>query len=112
MSWWLILFLCVFFGILLSGIVRFMQNERSPIITEQALLLKKRRCTETDANHMIITNYYVEFETGTDTKFLKCAVSHQIYLQLEEGVSGMLTHQGSRFKAFEWNGMRVEQERA
>lgn len=108
MSWWILLFLCVFVGILLSGITRFLQNERSPVVTVPAVLTKKKTSSYVDANHVTTTKYFVEFEIGADAGILRCAVPYRVYRRLEEGVSGTLTHQGTRFQAFAWNGIRVE----
>ncbi len=92
----------------IKSFAQFIQNENSPVITEQAFLKRKKASSYMDANNIMQTTHIVEFEVGKDHQLMKFTVTNRIYRVLEENTIGMLTHQGTRFKAFEWNGTRVE----
>lgn len=108
MSLWIVFVLCIFAGILLSLLSGFMQNKNSPVVTEQAFLIKKENRTHMDANNLLHTEYIASFKLRGNSAVLKCAVPFKVYKQLKEEVSGLLTHQGTKFEAFEWEGFRVE----
>lgn len=39
---------------------------------------------------------------------LRCSVPHRVYRAVSDNTSGRLTHQGTRFMSYEFNGTRVE----
>lgn len=96
----------VFAGLLVRNIAQFIQNENSPVVTEQALVTRKINDTHIDANGVASTTLLICFDVGGQV--LKCSVPGRVYRAIPKGASGLLTHQGTRFKAFEFGGCRVE----
>lgn len=91
--------------ILSEGVTTFARNENSPVLTEKARLIKKTGSTVVDANGAAATTLILQFEI--DGTVLKCAVNGTVYRQTKEGMEGLLTHQGTRFKCFEVDGLRI-----
>lgn len=102
------IFACFFIFILYQNISRFIKNEQSPVLTEPAHLVDKISDTMTDANGHVSTTLLLVFHVGVGEETLKCSVPGRVYRAVQKDVHGMLTHQGTRFRCFEFNGIRVE----
>lgn len=100
------LFLGVFAVLIAVNIKRFIDNERSPVVTENAWLRRKRDNTSIDANGVMNSTLSLVFEVDGGT--LECVVSGRTYRAVREGAHGLLTHQGTRFRCFVFDGIRVE----
>ncbi len=101
-----ILMMGVFVYIIIANIKRFIDNENSPIVTEKAYLRRKKSDSHMNADGCMHTTLLLEFDiNGT---IIKCTVPNRVYRQVREGTEGMLTHQGTRFKCFEVDGIRIE----
>lgn len=92
-------------AVIVAAIIRFLKNETSPIVTESATLLKKVDDTTVDNDGIMTESLILIFDIN-GTK-LKCGVSSRIYRAVKENTSGQLTHQGTRFISYEFNGTRV-----
>lgn len=103
-----LLFFCVFAALLIKNIAQFIRNENSPVSTQAAVLETKRRRTSMDANHVSHTTFTAEFLLLPEQERLLCHVPRRVYQDLEEGGRGLLTHQGTRFLRFEWEGHVAE----
>ena len=99
---------CAFVVILVRNITEFFNNENSPELTQAAILRRKRQYTTTDNNGAISTSYAAEFEIRESGESIRCHISRRVWKALEENTLGQLTHQGTRFRRFEWNGKSVE----
>lgn len=106
MNYFIAIFVVLFICILAINVKRFIDNEKSPVITEPAYLKNKKSSTSTDENGCMSTTLYLVFETNDN--IIKCTVPNRIYRAVRENTHGMLTHQGTRFKSFEFNGIRIE----
>ncbi len=82
---------------------RFANNEASPQMREAASLVRKRHTGNGDTANV----WYLYFDVCGEE--LKCRVPRRVYKQLEEGMYGFLTHQGTRFYSFEVGGTTVYQ---
>ncbi len=100
------LFLGVFMVLIAVNIKRFIDNERSPVVTENAWLRRKRDNTSIDANGVMHSTLSLVFEVEGGT--LECVVPGRVYRAVREGANGLLTHQGTRFRSFVWDGKRIE----
>lgn len=100
------LIILIFALIVIMGLIRFIENENSPVLTERAVLVKKINNTTMDANGTMHTDLLLKFDIGGS--ILKCPVNGRVYRQMQEGMDGMLTHQGTRFKCFEVDGIKIE----
>ena len=98
---------CAFVVILVRNITEFFNNENSPELTQAAILRRKRQYT-TNNNGVISTSYAAEFEIRESGESIRCHISRRVWKALEENTLGQLTHQGTRFRRFEWNGKSVE----
>lgn len=99
-----ILFFAIFALIIFKAISTYMKNEKSPIISTKAQLIKKKRDahTQTDANGVMTTNetLMLIFELDTESE-LKFTVGGRIFRSVPEYEWGSLTFQGTRFLKFE-----------
>lgn len=102
----LILFAGAFAALIGWNVWRWMENERSPVLTEPAHLRKKITESHLDANGVMNTTLLLIFDLEGLT--LKCTVPGRVYREVREGADGLLTHQGTRFRCFEFEGIRVE----
>lgn len=93
-----VFFFAVFACIIGLGVKRFIDNERSPELTERAVVERKIADTSVDANGVASTSLVIVFRIGEQK--LKCAVNGRVYRAMPEHVSGMLTHKGTRFRRF------------
>ena len=76
------------------------------LLTEPAVLVRKTTETAADDDGVEYTNLLLEFDTGSD--LLPCYVTGRVYRQTQEGMEGLLTHQGTTFKCFEVGGVKIE----
>lgn len=76
------------------------------LLTEHATLIRKTTETASDEDGVEYTNLLLEFNTGGE--LLPCYVTGRVYRQVQEGMEGSLTHQGTVFKCFEVGGMKIE----
>lgn len=108
MHLFILLFICAFAYLLIQNVARFVQNENAPLLTQAATLVEKRRVNHRDANNITQTSYTAAFLLAEDQRELRCTLPRRVYNDLEEGAHGLLTHQGTRFQRFEWDGRTVE----
>lgn len=106
-----IVFITILAFIIISGILRYIKNENSPVIATKAKLVNKRRDTHThtDANgamHMDET-LYLAFQLDTGST-MELAVNGRVYRNVPENEWGTLTFQGTRFIKYEYAGGTVE----
>jgi len=101
------LFLIVWFVLLIyfigKNLAQWFQNENSPIVMKHARIVAMRRRTH-HHNHNGHTHlshtYHITFELETGER-MELRVKRAQYNELEEGVSGILTWQGTRYLGFE-----------
>lgn len=100
----------MFFLVLLAvvgvSLYRFWRNESSPILTQAAVVVRRLDDTHMDPNGAMHETWALEFET--DGQRLRMPVSHRVYRTIPQGAKGRLTHQGTRFYRFDWDGRTVE----
>ncbi|MBK1809115.1 DUF2500 domain-containing protein [Clostridium sp. YIM B02505] len=107
----LILFFIVFIGAIAKGIITYIDNENSPIISTKANLVKKKRNTHTHTDANGITSIDETFilifqlDTGSEMRF---TVKRRVFRSIAENQWGSLTFQGTRFIKFQWEGGIVE----
>lgn len=106
MNFFIAIFIVLFICVLAVNIKRFIDNEKSPVVSEPAYLKNKQSFTNTDVNGLTSTTLYLVFETGD--KIIKCSVPNRIYRAVAENTHGILVHQGTRFKSFEVDGIKIE----
>lgn len=103
MEIFLILWFALFFFIIGKGIVQWIENENSPVLTGPATIVDMRRKTHHHHHkhgHHISHSYYVTFEKeGSEQIELK--VKRYEYNEMAIGDKGTLTHQGTRYQGFE-----------
>lgn len=75
-----------------------LKNKKAPVLTTSATVLKKL-VHRTRRNNL----YVVTFQT-VEGEQLSMKVNCNVYEQLSEGDTGMLTHQGTWYKGFVPNG--------
>ena len=100
------LFLLVALAVLGVGLYRFWRNETSPMLTERAEVVRRLDDTHLDPNGAMHETWALEFEI--DGQRLRMPVPHRVYRAIPQGARGRLTHQGTRFYRFEWDGQTVE----
>ena len=102
MNLFLILWFVLFFYLVIKGIVQFVENEKSPVLTVSATVVDMRRKTHHHHHqhgHHHSHSYHVTFElAGGERKQLR--VLWMDYRELDIGDSGMLIYQGTRYKGF------------
>ena len=89
-----------------SGINTFIDNENSPIVSEEAYVKRKIKDTHIDANGIANTTLMIVFTV--DSRDIKCRVRNRIYRGIPKDTYGVLTHKGTRFIRFEFDGKVVE----
>lgn len=99
-----ILFIFVFIGIIVKMITQFVQNEKSPVVATNALLIDKRHSWDShlsgDGSTMSNDYYYLTFEFDTGSR-VEYTVTRRLYHEAIENEWGTLTFQGTRFLRFE-----------
>ena len=103
MEIFVVIWLVLFIYIIAKNIGQFIENENSPVLTVSAAIVDKRRRTHhhhSNGHHHHSHSYHITFETQ-DGEILELRVKRYEYNELEVGDSGMLTHQGTRYKGFE-----------
>lgn len=89
-----------------NSIKTFINNENSEILTEEAYVKRKVNDTHMDANGGMNTTLMIVF-TVKD-RDIKCAMRHRAYRNIPKASKGILTHKGTRFISFEFDGNIVE----
>ena len=103
MEIFVVIWLVLFIYIIAKNIGQFIENENSPVLNVSAAIVDKRRRTHhhhSNGHHHHSHSYHITFETQ-DGEILELRVKRYEYNELEVGDSGMLTHQGTRYKGFE-----------
>jgi len=86
---------------ILNGIRQWAKNNNSPELTVPAKIVTKRTDTRGGSgNSSAHTSYYVTFEVQSGDR-IELKLDGRNYGQLAEYDFGILTFQGTRFKAFE-----------
>lgn len=89
-----------FLFIIIRGLIRWNQNNFSPLLSEEARIVSRRNQVRGGSGHSsAITSYYVTFELK-DGKRVEFNVAGKHFGMLVEGDCGELTYQGTRFKGF------------
>lgn len=101
-----VIFMMFFAFAIFSGISRFIDNENSPIVSEEAYVKRKINDTHIDANGASNTTLMIVFTVNS--KDIKCHVRNRIYRGIPKDTYGVLTHKGTRFIKFEFDGQVVE----
>jgi hypothetical protein len=85
--------LLAFYGFLGSG------KRMNPVFSEKATVLLRRQRGRWEGKKIVI-EYFATFllENGEELKF---TITHSAYRNLVDGMRGVLTYQGDRFKKFE-----------
>ena len=107
MEFFVVIVVCAFVVILIRSITEFINNLCHKL-TQAAILRRKRQYTTTDNNGVISTSYAAEFELRESGESIRCYIPYRAWKALEENTLGQLTHKGTRFRRFEWNGKSVE----
>lgn len=94
------LFILVFLGIVLAGIVGFINNASQPQVSRAAWIVSKRQCVSSMSDGPTRTSYYITFEFP-DSNREELSVGSREYGLLVEGDRGTLRSQGSWFKGFD-----------
>ena len=103
MEIFVIIWFVLFFWIIGKGIAQFIENENSPVLTGPATIVDMRKKTHhhhSNGHHHHTHSYHITFEKE-DGERLELKVKRNEYNELSIGDSGVLTHQGTRFKGFE-----------
>jgi len=103
MQLFVIIWFILFIYIIAKNIGQFIENENSPVLTVPATIVDMRRKTHHhhhNNGHHISHSYHVTFETQ-DGEMIELRVKRYEYKELTVGDTGMLTHQGTRYKGFE-----------
>ena len=103
MQIFIIIWFVLFFWIIGKGIAQFIENENSPVLTGPATIVDMRRKTHhhhSNGHHHHTHSYNITFEKEGGER-LELKVKRQEYNDLSIGDSGVLTHQGTRYKSFE-----------
>lgn len=101
-----VIFIIFFAFSIFSGISRFIYNENSPIVSEEAYVKRKINNTHIDANGVSNTTLMIVFTVNSED--IKCVVRHRIYREIPKNTYGILTHKGTRFIKFEFDGQVIE----
>jgi len=102
MQIFVVIWFIALFVILAKNIGRFIENENSPLLTVPATIVDKRTRAHhhhSSGHHHVSHSYHITFETQTGEQ-LELRVKRYEYRDLAVGDSGMLTHQGTRYKGF------------
>lgn len=103
MQIFVIIWFVFFFWIIGKGIVQFIRNEKSPVLTVPAAIVDMRRKTHhhhSNGHHHHSHSYHITFEKE-DGERLELRVKRQEYMELSVGDHGVLTYQGTRYQGFE-----------
>ena len=103
MEIFVIIWFVLFFWIIGKGIAQFIENENSPVLTGPATIVDMGRKTHhhhSNGHHHHTHSYHITFEKE-DGERLELKVKRNEYNELSIGDSGVLTHQGTRYKGFE-----------
>ena len=103
MQIFVIIWFVLFFWIIGKGIAQFIETENSPVLTVPATIVDMRRKTHhhhSNGHHHHTHSYHITFEKE-DGEQLELKVKRNEYNELSIGDSGVLTHQGTRYKGFE-----------
>ena len=103
MHFFVIIWFLLFFWIIGKGIVQFIENENSPVLTVPATIVDMRRKTHhhhSNGHHHHSYSYHITFALENGER-LELKVKGYEYKELSIGDRGMLTHQGTRYKGFE-----------
>jgi len=105
-----VLFLILFLGIagwiVGKGVSQFVSNERSPERAEPVAVVRKiEDCWLDPGTNVMQTTLMIVFDLETGE--IRCTVPARIYREIPEGVCGTLTHQGTRFRQFDFDGRTV-----
>lgn len=102
MQIFLAIWLAMFIFIIGKGIAQFIENENSPVVTVHATIVDMRRKTHhhhSNGHHHHSHTYHITFQTR-EGEVLELKVRRYEYRELAIGDTGMLTHQGTRYKGF------------
>lgn len=101
------LVLGIIITVIIMGVVRYINNATSPLLTMKARVVSKRINVTSSVHagdeihhHHSSTTYYATFE-GQDGKRMELVMDGRNYGLLVEGDEGVLVYQGEWFKGFE-----------
>lgn len=103
MQIFVIIWFVLFFWIIGKGIMQYIENENSPVLTGPATIVDMRRKTHhhhSNGHHHHTHSYHITFEKENGER-LELKVNRFEYNELAIGDRGVLTHQGTRCKGFE-----------
>lgn len=102
MNLFVIIWFLLFLYFIVTSIIRFVENERSPVLTVPATVVDTRRKTHHhhhNHGHHHSHSYHVTFELDGGER-LELRVLWTAYRELSVGDRGMLTYQGTRYQGF------------
>lgn len=104
----IMLFVLVFIFILVGNLMQWQKNNESPELTVAAQIMEKRKKHHHHNNgnhHHTSTSYHLTFRVKSgDTMEMK--VRRSLYNELDEEMVGYLTFKGTRFIAFDRQGVK------
>lgn len=102
----ILIIICLIGFSVITGIKTFFDNENSEVLSEEAYVKRKIDDTHVDANGVMNTTLTIVF-TVKD-KDIRCVMRHRAYRKIPKNSKGILTHKGTRFISFEFDGVLVE----
>lgn len=101
------LFICMFVGVLISGLLRWNKNNHAPRLTVPATVVSKRTqvshhhngTVETAQMHSY-THYYATFQVESGDR-MELSLDGREYGMLAQGDRGRLSFQGTRYLGFQ-----------
>ncbi len=101
------LFICMFVGVLISGLLRWNKNNHAPRLTVPATVVSKRTqvshhhngAVETAQMHSY-THYYATFQVESGDR-MELSLDGREYGMLAQGDRGQLSFQGTRYLGFQ-----------
>lgn len=101
----LISFIIIGFGII-TLISKLIESKNSEVLSEKAYTKSKIDNRYVDSNGVLNRNLIIVFDI--DNKEIKCVVKSEVFEKIPENVSGILTHKGTSFIKFKFDGKVIE----
>lgn len=99
--------LCIIVG---SGVVNVIntakENEKSEVLKEKVYVKRKKDNIYVDGNGVLNKTFQIVFAAGKEE--IECVMREKSYKNIPENISGMLTHKGTSFMEFEFDGKIIE----
>ena len=100
----------ILFMIVGSGIVNVIktsnENENLEVSKEKAYIKRKIDNIYIDGNGVLNKTFLIVFAVGNEE--VECVMKEKNYKSIPENITGMLTHKGTSFMKFEFDGKIIE----